>query len=50
MINFFVAKQGTYFYQVDLDNMSRYPPQYGLRSKLNSTEEQKVATETPSDA
>ncbi len=32
LINFFVTKQGDYFYQRDLENMSHYPPQYGLTS------------------
>ena len=35
MINFFVTKQGGYFYQRDIENMSHYPPQYGIRAKNN---------------
>ena len=51
MINFFVQKQGAYFYQRDIENMSHYPPQYGLRAKTNpSAEDNKEAVENPSDA
>ena len=33
LISDFVRKQGGYFYQRDIENMSHYPPQYGLRAK-----------------
>ena len=48
LINYFLAKQGSYFYQRDLENMSHYPPQYGLRGRSSRAEELK-AGEQPSD-
>ena len=42
LINFFVTKQGQYFHQRDLENMSHYPPQYGLRAKEIKSEEGKM--------
>ena len=50
MIANFVQKQGNYFYQRDLENMSHYPPQYGMTAaKLRGAEETK-ATDQPSEA
>lgn len=37
LIDFFLTKQGSYFHQRDLENMSHYPPQYGIRAKSNLT-------------
>ena len=51
MINFFVQKQGDYFYQRDIENMSHYPPQYGLKAKTTPSDgDRKEAVQEPSEA
>ena len=49
LINTFVRKQGTYFHQRDLENMSHYPPQYGMKDKKEGKGGDKGADEQPSD-
>lgn len=50
LIKYFVSKQGAYFYQRDLENMSHYPPQYGLRAKHIGDEPKHEEKSKPSHA
>ena len=43
LIDYYVKEQGQLFYKENLENMARYPPQYGI----SSTSDSKIAGSLP---